>query len=134
MDRLHTRLRTAVRALSSLRSLLEESGPPSIVVRDAAIHRFEYTFEAAWKAAQLFLAEVEGLDMGSPKSVVRACREVGLLDEEEAALGLAMVDDRNLTVHTYNEGVAEQIYARLPGYAQLMAAWLERMEEKLQVL
>jgi len=29
--------------------------------------RFAYTFEAAWKAAQLYLYEREGVEVGSPK-------------------------------------------------------------------
>ncbi len=35
-----------------------------------------------------------------------------------------MVDDRNQTVHTYNEAVADAIYARLAGYVPLLRAWL----------
>lgn len=39
-----------------------------------------------------------------------------------------MVADRNLTVHTYNEALANRIYDRLPGYAGLMGAWLAAVE------
>ncbi|WP_232796655.1 nucleotidyltransferase substrate binding protein [Kyrpidia spormannii] len=60
MERLRNRLKTALRALNSLETVLSEPGD-SPIVRDAAIQRFEYTFEAAWKAAQLFLAVVEGM-------------------------------------------------------------------------
>jgi hypothetical protein len=31
-----------------------------------------------------------------------------------------MVDDRNLTTHTYHEGLAAGIYEKLVGYAELM--------------
>ncbi len=30
-----------------------------------------------------------------------------------------MIEDRNLTVHTYNESVAEKIYGRLSAYLSL---------------
>ena len=40
-----------------------------------------------------------------------------------------MVDDRNLTSHTYNEGLAEQIYDQLGDYAEVMAQWLSNMEK-----
>ena len=43
---------------------------PSKIERDAAIQRFEYSFEATWKSAQRFLAVVEGVEAGSPKSTV----------------------------------------------------------------
>ncbi|ADG07763.1 HI0074 family nucleotidyltransferase substrate-binding subunit [Kyrpidia tusciae] len=133
MERLRNRLETALRRLNSLETILSEPGD-SAIVRDAAIQRFEYTFEAAWKAAQLFLAVVEGIDLGSPKGVIRACREVALLNDKQAQQALAMADDRNMTVHTYNEGLADQIYARLPEYAQLIHAWLQSMARKLQEL
>jgi hypothetical protein len=55
-------------------------------VRDAAIQRFEYTFEATWKAAQIYLRQVEGLEVGSPKGVLRLSLQVGVLDASEARL------------------------------------------------
>jgi len=45
----------------------------------------------------------------------------------ETVAALAMADDHNLTVHTYNEALARKIFAGLPGHAALMAAMLERM-------
>jgi len=56
----------------------------SRIVRDASIQRFEYTFEALWKAAQTFLKQNEGVEAGSPKSAVRACFRAGLLGDEQA--------------------------------------------------
>ncbi|WKT85144.1 HI0074 family nucleotidyltransferase substrate-binding subunit [Thermosynechococcus sp. JY1339] len=94
------------------------------IIRDAAIQRFEYTLEAVWKAAQLYLREREGLDIASPKGVIRACLAVGLLTPEEGRLALKMVDDRNLTVHTYNETLADAIFSRLAQHAMLMDRWL----------
>ena len=95
--------------------------------RDASIQRFEYTFEAVWKAAQLYLRTRENLALASPTAVVRACFQAALLDEEQSRTAMDMVRDRNLTVHTYNEELADQIYARLSGYATLMEQWLAAM-------
>ena len=126
MDRLKERIDVAVNALATLTSLpLGESVDD--VVRDAAIQRFEYTFEAIWKTAQLYLREKEGLEQGSPKGVVRACLQVGLLTEDESRLAMVMVDDRNLTVHTYNEELALRILSNLKDYAEFMADWLTAM-------
>ena len=41
-----------------------------------------------------------------------------------------MVDDRNLSVHTYNEALAEAIFDRLDEHAQVMAVWLDEMERR----
>lgn len=128
MDRLTQRLGTAQRALETLRPLLKRR--KSKVVRDAAIQRFEYTFEAVWKAAQLYLKQQEGLDLASPKSVIRGFGQIGMLGKEHVQLAIAMADDRNLTVHAYNESLAEAIYSRLSAYAQLMEDWLHSMGER----
>lgn len=85
---------------------------PSDERRDAAIQRFEYSFEAVWKASQLYLAENEAMTVGSPKGCIRACREVGLLNEPETALKMA--EAQSLTTHTYNEEVARSLYENLP--------------------
>ena len=130
MERTLERLSTARKALESLQALtLDED--VSDIVRDAAIQRFEYTFEAVSKAAQRYLRDVEGLELASPKSIARACFQVGVLSEEEVRLSLAMVDDRNLTVHTYNEGLARQIFSKLMRYAELMNDWLGAMEKRV---
>ncbi|MBI3801837.1 MAG: nucleotidyltransferase substrate binding protein [Deltaproteobacteria bacterium] len=131
MERLKERLALARRALSSLQELLLLAHP-SRVERDAAIQRFEYTCEAIWKAAQRYLLEEEGINAGSPKGSIRACREVGLLSDDQTILGLEMIDDRNLTVHTYNEAVAEDIYSHLAQYGDLLVTWLAAMEARIQ--
>ncbi|MFC1465567.1 MAG: HI0074 family nucleotidyltransferase substrate-binding subunit [Candidatus Brachytrichaceae bacterium NZ_4S206] len=126
MERYRERLTVARRALDTLDEVLAVT-EPSRIVRDAGIQRFEYTLEAVWKAAQGYLREFEGIDVGSPKGVVRACRQSALLDEEDASLALQMIDDRNRTAHTYNESVAQMIFDRLPQYARLMRTWLNAM-------
>ncbi len=133
MERLKERLTLARKALRSLEELLIIESP-SKVERDAAIQRFEYTFEAVCKAAGRFLLVIDGIDVASPKAIVRSSREVGLFKDDQAVLALEMVDDRNLTVHTYNEALAEQIFSNLPLYAQLLAHWLKAMEAKVRQL
>jgi nucleotidyltransferase substrate binding protein (TIGR01987 family) len=128
VEELTRRLARAHRALLTLREVLAE--PKTAITRDAAIQRFEYSFETSWKAVQLHLRESEGLDPGSPASVIRSAHAVGLLDEATARLGLEMVRDRNLTVHTYNEPLADEIYGRLRGYLGMMESWLSTVERK----
>lgn len=127
MARLTERIGTARRALATLEELAGE--PEGKIVRDAAIQRFEYSFETVWKAAQAVLRERFGVELASPKPVVRASFENGLLTEDEAREALAMVDHRNLTAHTYNEALADEIHAAIPGYRRLLRAWIERLSE-----
>ncbi len=126
MAREHERIQIANKAWGQLDELLHLEHP-SVVERDASILRFEFTFEAVWKAAKEVLFVKEGLSAGSPKSVIRACRDAGILDDGQTELALRMVDDRNLSVHTYNEDLAQQIYLSLRSYRDLMRVWLDRM-------
>ena len=86
--------------LATLDELVGISNPTPIE-RDAAIQRFEYSFEATWKTAQRYLHDIEGVEVASPKAVIRASFAAGLFDEQATRLALEMVDDRNLTSHTY---------------------------------
>ena len=121
------RLTVARRALGTLRELALLPAPTT-TERDAAIQRFEYSFEAVWKAAQTFLRVVEGLEVGSPKAAIRASRETDLLSLAEAENALTMADDRNRTAHTYNERIAVAIFTRLPGHVAILDAWLNAMQ------
>jgi nucleotidyltransferase substrate binding protein (TIGR01987 family) len=125
MARADQRIAIASQALATLDELADQ--PADKIVRDASIQRFEYTFEATWKAAQAVLLERFGVEIASPKPVVRASFENGLLSEDETRSALAMVDHRNLTAHTYNEALADEIFAAVPGYRKLLRNWIERM-------
>jgi nucleotidyltransferase substrate binding protein (TIGR01987 family) len=129
MDRLEQRLADATRAVAKLHEIVAE--PPSVIVRDAAIKRFEYTFEAVWKAARAYLAR-EGFDVASPRGTVRTSLKAGLLSAEQAEQALNMIDDRNLTVHLYREAVAEQIAEHIPLHARLLSQWLEALRRRVE--
>ena len=131
MAHLRQRLKLAARTLAALQELagLER---PSAVERDAALQRFKNTFEAVWKASQRYLLLREGVDLGSPKACIRAARDVELLSDAETERALAMADDRNLTVHTYNEALADAIFARLPQHAEALEVWFKAMSQRLE--
>ena len=130
MERLRERLGLARKALTTLSQALAE--PKTAMNRDASIQRFEYTYEAVWKAAQAYLISVENLETGSPTAVARASFRVGLLTEEQSRAVLRMAADRNLTVHTYNEEIAEQIYSGLAAHTAVMGSWIDAMTEALR--
>lgn len=128
MDRLSMRLAAAQKALATLRELTAIM-QPSLIERDAAIQRFEYTTEACWKAAQATLSVRFGVEAASPKMVIRACAQNGLLDEADARMAMSAVDDRNLASHTYNEGLADRLFSRLHNYADVFSRWLECLQK-----
>ena len=130
MDRLRERLTLANNALQTLAEV-QAADAQTTIKRDAAILRFTYTFEAVWKAAQRYLADIEGVEASSPKSCIRECRDAGLLNDDQATSALAMANDRNLCVHLYDENLAEELWERLPAHTVLLTAWLGAMMSRL---
>ena len=88
--------------------------------RDSAIQRFEFTVEIMWKSIKYFLLKNEGIECLSPKKCLREFFIVSNLNEEDAKTALKMIDDRNLTSHTYHEEVAEEIFSNLRDYVGIM--------------
>ncbi len=129
MERQKQYFETAEKAQAAFHEVLQM--PANKISRDAAIQRFKFTTEATWKLLQIYLRTKEGLDINSPKGVFRAAFQVGLLNEPETSLALEMIDMRNLTVHTYDETLAQQIFSRLPEYAKLMAYLLDQIKSKI---
>jgi nucleotidyltransferase substrate binding protein (TIGR01987 family) len=118
MEKLKLTAEDTGKALKTLKEIIYM--PYSVVVRDAAIQRFEYSFEIFWKFLREYLRVKEGIVCNSPKSCFREAFSVELSTEEETMKALEMTDDRNLTSHTYHEEVAEEIYARIKDYYNLM--------------
>jgi nucleotidyltransferase substrate binding protein (TIGR01987 family) len=89
--------------------------------RDAAIQRFEFTFELAWKCVAA-AAQSEGVDVASPRRAWQSAFRLGWIDDDR--LWLDMLEDRNRASHSYREATANQIRDRLPAYATALKALL----------
>lgn len=114
------------RALGELESYL---ALPIANRRDKAglIQGFEFTFELFWKTFQK-LAPEAGLDASSPREALMAGVKMRLVTQEESPHWSQMLRDRNLTSHTYNERVADEIVERLlRDYAPCFRAVLARL-------
>jgi len=128
MEKLKQRIEETEHALKTLNDIVKE--PYSIIVRDAAIQRFEYTFEVFWKTIKEYLYEHEGIVCNSPKGCFREALSVGLMSEEQTITCLEMTDDRNLTSHTYREEVADKIYKKIKDYYTLMHTVFEQIKQR----
>lgn len=131
MEELSKKYKSAKKALKAFEEVLKE--PETQINRDAAIQRFEFTFEISWKTLQSFLKQGEGIIANSPKSVFREALTLKLLTEKETELAMAMTDDRNMTVHTYHEGLARTIYNKLPVYYKLFESLLGIISKKAKI-
>ncbi|MBU4210365.1 nucleotidyltransferase substrate binding protein [Patescibacteria group bacterium] len=81
--------------------------PESEINRDASIQRFEFTFELSWKLMQELVADVKKGAYG-PRTVIREAANIELISNPKK--WLYFLDKRNLTVHTYNEAMAKEMY------------------------
>ena len=88
--------------------------------RDSAIQRFEFTLEIGWKSIKSYLLEQDGIECRSPKACMRELFSAGHITEAEIKKLLMMVDDRNLTTHTYHEVVADEIFSHIGSYLSVL--------------
>lgn len=105
MSRLKERSAEYCKALKQLQKAIAQ--PKNEFIRDAVIQRFEFTYELSWKTIKLMLHE-EGIESATPRRVFQdALQAEFILDGN---LWSAIQKQRNLTSHTYDELIAEQVY------------------------
>ncbi|HCC50150.1 MAG: hypothetical protein A2445_00080 [Candidatus Jacksonbacteria bacterium RIFOXYC2_FULL_44_29] len=118
MDKkLESKIKQLDSALATLKEVLQME--KSKVIRDATIQRFEYCFELFWKCLRLYSLS-EGDDVKSPKAAIRQLQIYKILTPTETETALQMADDRNLSVHTYDEQTIDALYQRIFKYYEMM--------------
>ncbi|WP_374364997.1 HI0074 family nucleotidyltransferase substrate-binding subunit [Piscinibacter sp.] len=110
-DRFQLALGRFESALARLHEVLALS--ETTVVRDALIQRFEFTFEAGWRAAYRWL-RARGADVAEEAFAVLPRAFANKLIADEAAWS-EMRRRRNLTSHTYQEQLAIEVAAFVRG-------------------
>lgn len=103
--------------------------PPSDLIRDAIIQRFEFTFEVVWKTPKLYL-ERQGHECGGPRPTLKKAFAENLIPTAgESDLWLQMLEDRNLTSHAYDEALAQRIHSHIVrDYAPLLAGMARKIQ------
>lgn len=117
---LNLKLKEFKKALLTLQEALNLFDAKNILVRDATIKRFEYSYELCWKSSKVFLKEQKGDLVIAPKECFKTLGKHGLLSAEEVEKILNMVDDRNETAHAYGEKFIKELYPRIKEYYKLM--------------
>ncbi|MEK7476068.1 MAG: nucleotidyltransferase substrate binding protein [Candidatus Coatesbacteria bacterium] len=99
-------------------------------LRDAVIQRFEYTFELARKFLRRYL-EMYGLEDSddiASKDLFRLGFEQGMVRDAEP--WLEYLKKRNITSHTYDEVVAEEVLAVARRFLPDVKYLLEKIRER----
>lgn len=98
------------KALNALKVMLDKPMEQDRGNIDASIQRFEFCVELFWKYLKRII-ESRGKEVSYPKDVLQEAYAGKLIDDEST--WLQMLRDRNLTSHTYNEQLADEIYTHI---------------------
>lgn len=116
------------RSLSALRKVTRMDLDDD-VVRDAAVKRFEFTYEMAWKMMRRHLqwSGMQELDSVPRRELFRIAARASLIDDPSP--WFAYHEARNLTSHTYDEVSARKVTALLDAFVKDTALLLRRLKE-----
>ena len=96
-------------ALKNLHAVFDYGEPYDNVVLTGLTALYEICFEQSWKAVKEILEwnGVSEAKTGSPKQVLKAAYQAGMLSDE--ALWLEALSARNNVAHAYNQAIALDI-------------------------
>ena len=83
---------------------------PSITERAGLIQFFEMAFELGWKLLKDY-QQAQGFTINSPRDAIKQAFQSNLISAGHAWLDA--LDDRNLTVYTYNEQTAVAVEQKI---------------------
>ncbi len=112
------------KAFENLKEVMAEQ--KTDIVRDCAIKRYEICYELAWKTIQNALKN-KGIEVcKNPKDCFKQAFLQGWIEDELSFS--EMIKNRNLTTHTYDAKLAEQVYNDIGHYLILFEYLLNNIE------
>ena len=107
IEMLEKRKKVLAKATERLKEALNEK--ETEIAIDGTLHRFEFTFELAWKTMK-DLMEYNGIieSTGSPREVLRTAFQNGIIEDGEAWINMMLA--RNSLSHLYDEETSRKIY------------------------
>ncbi len=106
----------------------EKNGIIKDGLRDSIIQRFEFCSELSWKLMKKYLDENLTIEQYSPRGVVKEAYKQKLIDDGEVWLDI--LEDRNLTSHTYDENTANRIKDNIiNNYVDIFEKFITKIKE-----
>lgn len=126
MERFSQRQKEYYNALTRLKEALQEQETDLVI--DGVIHRFEFTFELAWKTIKDYL-EYMGLSekTGSPREVIQSAFKQGIIENGEIWIEIML--SRNSLSHMYDEKASREIYNKIK---EIYISEFEKLEIKFE--
>ncbi len=102
---------------------------PDIVQKAGIIKFFKISFELACNTMKDFLFEQGYTDIKSPRGAIKQAFEAGLISDGH--IWVKALEDRNLTVHIYDEAIVDEILAGVRNeYFLMLNKFLERIKSE----
>ena len=117
-------------ALEQLETFFEH---PALNEREkqGLIKAFEFTFELSWNTLRDLLRSQGNANLLGSRDTLREAFQLGLISDGET--WMLMIQDRNLTSHTYNRATAEAIAANITNrYLACFQQLRLRLRQRLQ--
>lgn len=127
MSRFSERLQDYQKAVDRLEEALQE--PESQIVIDGVLHRFEFTFELAWKTIKDALEYLGLVDKtGSPRENIQLGFRHDIIEDGEKWIEIML--SRNMLAHLYDEKTSREIYQKIKqDYVKEFKKLRQRLEE-----
>lgn len=127
MGRFAERFKQFERTFLLLKDAIEIKNP-NLIEKAGIIKIFELAFELSWKTLKDYEEETEGFETPSPSKAIKRAYQTNIIADGRA--WLEALNDRNLTVHTYNEATAMQVDQNIRNkYYPLIAALYDKLRE-----
>ena len=129
MGRFEERRKEYAKALSRLKEALKEK--ETEVTIDGVLHRFEFTFELAWKTMKDYLEYVGVIDKtGSPREIIQSAFQYGMIKEGEEWINMMLA--RNSLAHLYDEEKSRNVYQEIKStYLKLLEDLNQKLDETI---
>lgn len=92
------------------------------------IQYFEFCFELAWKTVKAFFEYKGMIDCNSPRDCMKLAFKADLINDEN--IWIEMLENRNMTVHTYSIETALDVYKSLPAYLVEMKNLISNIQQQ----
>ena len=125
LQKIHDKLEKLEKALEKLEYMLSKGIDVDRAYVDSSIQRFEFVFELFWKSLKAFL-EYEGKPAVFPRQIFEEAYKGKLIDDEK--IWLQMMKDRNQITHTYDEGLADEIYNNIKSYISVLKTSFKKLK------
>jgi len=110
MSRFEQKKEDFINALNRLQEALQEDSTEIVV--DGVLHRFEFTFELAWKLVKNYLEYMGMVETtGSPRETIQNGFKQGIIEDGEG--WIEMMISRNNLAHIYDEKTSREIYNKI---------------------